>query len=342
MVSNRHLPARRLGLLGFALLVSVSSRSLAPRAAEADPPFEKLLELNAQAVFGGETTLNAKEGRVVIRFPGKGLFHQAFTVAGGKGRGFFSDVAEVKDGAMRKVLIEGAESGFSVVGRDAGRAVSRFELADDIRLSFKLKIPSLPANAALSITVNQLDARSFLQSSFFQDIVWSDAGKRKRKATELKAYAGNPSKWFNQKSPGVPFEIVFKEKKLAISMTGKSEKEKDKDEVVELVKQEGIENPARGKIVIDFRGMSFLISDLVVEGKYDRSWVETDLARLKKEGKLKVKDAEPEAPKDKPKEKTKDSKVAGGDANAPPPLPPKRKLGNTNVGEPDPEAGLEL
>ena len=317
-------------------------------AAEPEPPFEKLLELNAATIFGVEPALQAD--RVTLRFPGKGLFAKAFDAPLVKGQGFISNADDVKDAATRKILMEGAKGEFSLVGRLGGRAVSRFELADDLRISFRLRAGNLPPNASLTVTLNQQDSKNSIQTSFLQDVTVLDAGKRRRQQAKDKTYAAPPSRWFNQKSPGVPFEIVFKEKKLTISMTKEPEKEGGKDEKIELVTVDGVEKPSSGKVVMEFRNFSFLMSDLVIEGKYARPWVEGQIAKLRKEGKLRL--APPEAVaaagKEKDKEKDKDKKkppeggaASGGPANLPP-RPPVRKLGSTNIDEADPEADENL
>lgn len=303
-------------------------------AEEAEASIERLLQLNAAVIFGGECSI--QDGRVTVRFPGKGSFGRGFTARGSRGAGFYTEDTDVKDGALRKVLIEGAKGQFACLGRDAGQAVSGFELADDWRVSFRLRIAALPPNAVFTVTGNQQDARNYIQVVFFREIVAVDGGKKKRALTTDKTYAAPPANWYDRKSPGVPFEISFKEGKLSVAMTIEAAKEGDKGERIELVSMEGIESATYGKLSFEFRNLSFLMSDLVVEGKVRPAWAQGEIARLKKAGGLKVKEA------DKPAEK-KDS--------APPPtakdlgipgIPPPRKVDKPDLNKPDPGAGDEL
>lgn len=55
-----------------------------------------------------------------------------------------------------------------------------------------------------------------------------------------------------------------------------------------MVSLEGIQKATSGKISFSFRNLSFCVSDLVIEGKYDRGWANSQIAKLRKEGKLKV------------------------------------------------------
>ena len=116
--------------------------------------------------------------------------------------------------------------------------------------------------------------KSFIQTSFFQDIRVNAAGKMKRKVVQNKTYQQPPFKWFDTKSKGVPWEIVFGGKKLSIStqaVEGQKEKGKDKEKekeketeqekvgtVEEMVSQEGIEAPSSGRIAFEFNKFSCL------------------------------------------------------------------------------------
>jgi len=321
------------------------------RAAEPEPPIERLMELNSVDLFGQETSV--KDGRVSLRFPGKGLFNRGFESPSPRGQGFVSNADEVKDAAARKVLMEGAKGEFTLVGRQMGRATSKFELADDFRISFRLRISNLPPAGLFLLTVNQPDPKNSIQTSFFQDLTVVEGGKKRRQVTSDKTYAAPPAKWFNQKSPGVPFEIVFKDKKLSITMTKEPEKEGGKEEKVVLITSDPIEQASHGRIVFEFRNMSFLMSDLVVEGKYDRTWAEAAIAKLKKDGKLKLKPPEAVAKEKGAKEKgakekgvkekkPKEGEQAGGASSSATLKPSLKKKGSPKVDEPDPESGEDL
>ena len=63
-------------------------------------------------------------------------------------------------------------------------------------------------------------------------------------------------------------------------------------ERMELVTLEGVKKAKSGKISFGFRNLSFCVTDLVIEGKYDRAWAASQIDKLRKEGKLKVKPPE--------------------------------------------------
>lgn len=294
-------------------------------AGEPEPSFERLVQLNSRDILGTEVEL--KEGRMILRFPGKGTFGAAFRAPGGGGRGFISDVAGIKDTLMRKMLTEGVEAGFSAAGLDTGDALSKFELGEDFKISFKLKPPRVPDGATFLLRVNQEDGKNFLQTSFFQDITVMENGRPRRKTASDKRFQAPASRWFLQKhSPTVPVEVVFKEKKLSIFVT--IYPEKDKPERVETVSQDGIEKPLRGKMSIKFSKLSFAMVDLVIDSKVPRTWLEGEIARLRKDGKLKLKEAEVAS---KPGEKAPQARK-----------PAKPAKGGVNVEDPDPEAEDDL
>jgi hypothetical protein len=146
-----------------------------------------------------------------------------------------------------------------------------------------------------------------------------------------------PFKWFDKKSGGVPCEIVFAGKKLTLST-----KAGGVEKIEEVVSQEGIEAPSSGRIHLEFGKMSFAMTDLVIEGKYDSSWLDSEIAKLKKAGKLKVK--EPEVAKKEDKPAPGDAKVGSSKGGEPKvaPRPVRKKKPKVNVDEPDPEGDDEL
>lgn len=308
-------------------------------AGEPDPPLDQLLKLNQTQLFGGEVeVLDVKQGRIRIHYPGKGYFTSGFQCTGAPGKGFISDQAVLKDESVKKMLLEGAEGTFSVMGLDRGLAVSRFELAGDLKISFKLKIPMLLPAGAFVLRFHQKDGKkSYIQTSFFQDIFVSDAGKKKRTAAQNKTYLQPPVKWFDKKSKGVPCEIVLAGKKLTIST-----KASGVEKLEEVVSQDGIEAPLSGKLSFEFSRLSFAMMDLVIEGKYDGSWLDSEIAKLKKAGKLKVKEPEVAKKEDKPPAgDAKGGSSKAGESKAAP-RPVRKKKPKVNVDEPDPEGDDEL
>lgn len=304
------------------------------------PSLERLVELNAAELFGGEVTFR-EGGRVDVRFPGKGLFQRGFNAPSGGGKGFISDAGNLKAENMRKAILEGQEAAFSFAAIDAGDALSRFEMAQDFKVSFKVRLVNLPIPSAgmISVRVNQ-EGSNFIQTTFFQDILAVDQGRKKRTLTSLKPFAGPPAAWFPQRnSPLIPVEIVFKDGKVTVSMTTYPEKEKplEHPKVVEIVSMDGIERPTSGRIGLRFSRMSFGVMDLVVEGKYHRAWAEAEIAKLTKSGKLKVKP--PEVAAQSPKESGTEARGTAGVAEK---KSQKAKKGGTDIDKPDPGADDDL
>lgn len=308
------------------------------------PSLERLVELNAAELFGGEATF--KEGRVELRFPGKGLFQRGFNAPSAGGKGFISDLGILKDAGLRKAIVEGHEGAISFAAVDSGDALSRFEMAQDFKISFKVKLAQLPIPAAgtISVRVNQ-DSSSFIQTTFFQDILAVDHGKKKRKMTSLKQFAGPPATWFPQKySPLIPVEIVFKNGKVTVSMTTYPEKDEPEKhaKVVELVSMDGIQGPTSGRISLHFNKLSFGVMDFVVEGKYHRAWAEAEIAKLTKAGKLKVKPPEVKPPEVAAQNQKQGGAQARGATAAAAKKPQKIKKGGTDIDKPDPGADDDL
>jgi hypothetical protein len=181
-------------------------------------------------------------------------------------------------------------------------------------------------------------------TNFFQDLTVSHGGRPKRKATTVQDFQAPPAKWFYQKAApqnATPVEIVFKDKKLSVSVTtyGKDDKDSKKTEVVS---QENIDKPSSGKIYFKFSKMSFGVADLVIDGKYSKSWAEEEIARLRKDGKLRMKPPEPEevAKKDdkgRPRSQGAEKSVPEAEKKARP-----AKKAPPNVDQPDPEAQVDL
>lgn len=305
-------------------------------AQEAEPPLEKLIELNG--LFGAPAAVNG--GRVVLSFPGKGAFAKAFATKGARGTGFLSDEKEAA--GMRALLLEGAKGQFSVVGRDSGQAVLGFPLVGDVRIAFRLRSPSMPSNARFDVFLHQEDARNYVQVAGLREVVHVERGKRRVQAAKDRPYSQPLPVWFDRRSAGVPFEIALRGGKLTVSVTIEGTKEGEKEKRVEIVSLEGISKPQRGRIAFDFANVSFLLSDLVIEGGWDRGWAEKEIAALRKAGKLRT--GEPEVAKAKPGEAGKPGGAGsrGGQGPAEPFLPPRRELKPVDVKSPDPKSGEEL
>ena len=291
-----------------------------------EPSLERLLELNAQQIFGGDATV--KDGRVTVTYKGKGAFNRGFSSRSGGGKGFVSDADEIKNISVRAVLTDGA-SDLSFVGLETGSAISNFELAEDFSIRFKLKLPTLLPAAKLTLRWNQKDAKNFIETSFFQNIVVVEKGRARQVTSRDERVAGAPTRWFDQKSDGVPVEMLFKEKKATVLMVPPGG---EKDKKVEIVSVGGIDSPLGGRIAWSFSRASFLIRELVIEGKFDRTWAEKAIGELRKKGSLKLEEPaaqEPPAPAAAP--------APAAPETAAKPAKPKRA-----IDEADPEADEEL
>jgi hypothetical protein len=293
------------------LLANAGQKTAPPKGeAEKEPDLDRLLESNSSALFGGKASF--KDGRVTLLYAGKGLFDRDFRAKTGKGgTGVFSDPKDIKNALVKAELTKEA-SGFSFVGLGVGRAISNFALAGDLKLSFKLKVPNLLPKAKLVVRWNQRAPKSYIQTSFFQKIIAVHKGRKRRAAATDSRFTGPPLTWFDRKSKGVPVEVVFKDQRAAVFI---SRGEGENPEKVEVVSLDGIESPSGGKISFYFANISFLISDLAIEGKYDRSWAEAAIEELRRAGKLRSPEADTVAKKEK---------------------------GGTGIDQPDPEAEEEL
>jgi hypothetical protein len=264
-------------------------------ATEKEPPFEKLLELNSEALFGAKIAL--KDGRFTLKLEGGGSFDRGFQQPGRprERQGFFG-VEDKIHPLMREKLLKEAAGKFSFAGLVTGSALSNFDLQDDYKVSFKIRIPDLAPGGRFSMTFNHDGRRGLVQTEFFQELLHLRRGSKKGAARTRDArFAGPPTKWFPTASKGVPVEIEFKNGRLAVRMTIK---EKDKDEQVEVVVLEGIDEPTSGKLGFSFDKLSFLITDLSIEGKLPRQWVQQELDRLRQSGKLRTRPPEELARKD--------------------------------------------
>jgi hypothetical protein len=336
--------ARLPGTILTITLPVLLARLVAAAESE-EPPLERLLELNAKEVLGAGASFS--KGRVSVKFAGAGAgaFPLAFS-----GQGVFWDPAALN--AQAQNFVKGKEKSFTFVGLSGGTVRSSFDLLEDFRITFKLKIPHLRRGGSLSMTFNQSDKKSYVATSFFQDLVIVDEGKKSRVVTEHKHLQDPPLAWFDTRAAdGVPVEVVFKEKKLSIFLTlppapeeggkkdakkkrekegeQKKKEEEKKPQRIEVVSKGGIESPLGGKISWSFQGMALMVSDLEIEGKYSEEWAAGRIAELRKRGGLLTKETEAVA---KGPEK----------APAPPASAEKKTGGGSGLDKPDPEAEVDL
>ncbi len=312
---------------------------------EAEPPLERLVELNATELFGGEASFQGD--RVTLRFPGSGSFARGFRAGGSGGGGFITALDDLKDPTIRENVAGGFNAAFSFAGIEGGQALSKFELAGDFTISFRMRVPQVSSASSMILRMHQEDAKSYLQTSFFREVSVLEGGKSRKKEAADAAFSGTPAKWFVQKHaepPGTPVEIVFKQRRLSVSLTVFPEpKKSEKKEIVSL---DDLESPTSGKIALKFSKVSFGIADFVIEGKYSRPWVEEELGRLRKEKKLRLRTEDPQPSEKKESKLDVKGKRAPPNAKAEddkkPRLKPREKRQPPDVARPDPEAEVDL
>ena len=113
----------------------------------------QLAQLNSAALFG--VPFKISNGRFSVTYPGAGEFDKAFA-SRGRGRGkVIANIAEVKNASFRKLLIDGHSMGKpTLVGMMGGSALSIFELVDDYKISFRLRIPRIDGRGRFSLLLN--------------------------------------------------------------------------------------------------------------------------------------------------------------------------------------------
>lgn len=272
----------------------------------------QLAQLNSAALFGVPFKIN--KGRFSVTYPGAGEFDKAFTTRGRGRGGVIANISEVKNASYRKLLIDGHSKGkATLVGMLGGSALSNFELVDDYKISFRLRIPRVDGRSRFSFLLNH-HGSDFVQTNFFQDIVIP--AKKSRVRSKNKKFLAPASRWFDKGPQGMPVSIVCKGGKISISVGVLNGK---KEEMVEVVSTE-VAEPGPGKIGFSFEGVSFMMSNLRIDGKFPTAWAEKQMAVLKRTGKLITK---------LPEKKAAPAKKG----------PPKK---GPDLSRPDPEAEEEL
>ena len=239
---------------------------------------EQLAGLNGVALFG--VPVKITKGRFTLIYPGAGEFDGGF-ISRGRGRGkVIGNISDLKSAAFRKNLLTGHSKGrATLVGLLSGSTLSRFELVDDYKISFRLRIPHLDGRGRFSFLLNH-QGNSFVQTNFFQDIVIPSRKIQVR--SKNKKFAAPAYRWFDKGPEGMPVVITCKGGKLSISVGVLKGK---KEQMVEVVSTE-VKDPPPGKIGFLFSGVSFMISSLRIDGKFPRAWAEKEMEVLRKAGKL--------------------------------------------------------
>ena len=312
-------------LMAAVLLAAASSIAA---GSPVEPSFDKLVELNSTAIFGGD--LKRHKDRFTLTFPGEGHFERGFDCKGSRRGQIISNLKQVKNVAARKVLIDGHKKGKpSLVALNGGSAISRFELADDYEIRFRMRAPNLDARSQLVWYLNRRGTREMVRSSFFRDIV---AGKKNRTRTRNARFAASPGKWFDRGAEGMLVVMTCKAGKVSVEIgVTKMEKKKQVEKLEEVVSAT-VGGPSGGKIGFSFDRVSFMLSDFRVKGKFPRKGVEAEIARLKKAKKLRTQDKAQAAQKGKP----------GKNAAPPGKVRRRSRRDPPDLDKPDPEAGEDL
>ncbi|HVR74173.1 MAG TPA: hypothetical protein VMT52_07575 [Planctomycetota bacterium] len=248
--------------------------------AGAEPPLERLLELNSAQLFGGkvkvtgeafEVTFSA-DGEMAAGFEGKGIIDSKGEQMRGVSRRFIQ--IEKKDD--QEVLVPG----LSAVGMGEGVWTSRFPVAGNPWVEFGMRVPNLIGSQSnIKIRVNWQKGSGY-ETNFFNSVSYIAGGNIKSlQSTPIKEYQPPTFKWFPRKDRKVGLKIGFgiRDGKCSVKIGGR--------EVASLPK--AIDKG--GKIIIVYSKLTFTIDNLKVSGQLDRKWAEEQIASLRKSGKLKLK-----------------------------------------------------
>lgn len=337
---RRSVFLRLFGLLFLATATSaVGIRSAEAQDGKAEAgkvSFDKLVELNADAIFGGKLT--RKKDRFTLDFPAEGQFERGFECKG-RGRGqIISNLKDLKRQDIKKTLVDGHKGGKpSFVAVGAASAISNFELADEFKISFRMRAPSVDKRAKLIWFINRGGRRDIIQSSFFTSL---SAGSKAKARTKNKIFAGLPARWFDRRAEGMHVEIIFKDKKATIRVGhygGKDGKQK-----IEDVVSVDVEKPTSGKLGFQFDKLSFLMMNFRIEGKFPKEWVEKEIERLRKAKKLRTAEAVDVAKKDGKKGGKKGGDAKGGKGGDQALVKRRKKREKPDLDKSDPEADEDL
>jgi hypothetical protein len=245
---------------------------------KSDLPLERLVQLNAAALFGsGKVTF--RDQSVEVLLDGDGQIAAAF-----EGIGIMDSKHEQMTGSNRKFIRYGDQKGgekllpgLAAIGMDGGKWVSRFPLAGATKVSFDIRIPNLlTRESSLTLRLNW-NGKTGYETSFFTSIARVSGDQ-----TLSPRYASDPklrkpaSSWFPRKGEPVKVEFAVEDDKCVVRFDGK-----------ELVTYPKVKD-AGGKVVFLYQKLVFTIQNLKISGKVDLEWCRERLADLEKKGELKV------------------------------------------------------
>ena len=242
-------------------------------------PLERLVELNAAALFGGNAKVDgdrieleySADGQVRAGFVGREIIDAGHAQMTGAQRNFI--IEEKKDGVEKLI------PGLAAVGIGQDMWVSKFPLAGDARIEFGFRIPNLiTQQSTFRVRLNwDPEKNSGYETSFFQSIGYVSRNRTKSsQLTPIKEYQRAASYWFPRKKSSVKIEYWIKDGECAVRMNGQ-----------DMVKVDGIKDLG-GHVAIAYRKIAFTIDNLKISGKLDREWCEKELERLEKKGELKT------------------------------------------------------
>ncbi len=292
------------------LLIAVFLCTAPPLHAEEVPPFEKLLGLNAQKLFGGEVKIEGEAVTIIYNKPGK--FETGF-----EGNGSVNP-DDVK-GHSRK-LFEKPEGGgeldhIALAGRGDGDWTSRFELVGPVRMTFNLRIPAFQKGSQVSFRL--LDSGKWFQQATVapNTLLAMTKGRKKPSAASF------AETFFDPKAL-VAVQLTSGEGQFKASLKkrgeggerrgkggrggkrGKAEKKegqekaeekdndagKDKEPFVHEVVLDDPDAPASCKIRVSFSKMTMAMTNVQITGKISRSWCEAQLKELEAKNLLVLKE----------------------------------------------------
>lgn len=276
------------GCAFLGLVVTGTAQSGAVAQDGDGPLLRELLELNGEAIFGGQ--VHVSNGRMTVAFRGREGFDRGFKLPLTDGKsGFIADCRDIDEREVCQRLVAPVGDTLTVVGLHSGAAMSRFELVDDFQVSFCLRLEPLSPRASFDLAVNRRGKKEFIELKFLHKIrvVSREEGKRTAASKDSK-FRGPPSTWFDRGAKqGMPFLIRWKDSELTVLTVAKSTGKGSQVAPVEIVSMVGIDAPTRGKIGFRFSGLHVAISSLVVEGKIPEKWVRRQIKKLRKAGTLK-------------------------------------------------------
>ncbi len=237
------------------------------------PPLAKLVKLNERALYGGSAAV--KGDRVEVHFRKPEEFTAAFAGEG------LETPADLK-GVERTLAKKGGKDDIPhvvAVGRNGGAWESIFPLRGDTHVELKLSMPVIRRGGQFNVLIKSGD-RTFVGTSFFNTAVYVNDGQtRMREATQNRKFAGPAEKWYNRTRAELPVRVSFAKGTFSVKL--------DKDEIVKL---DGVTGFDPNALSIQFRNVSFVISDVHVSTGFDREWCQAQLDRLEQQGELRTKD----------------------------------------------------